>query len=282
MLENNLDPRQELNFLIDDDTTIAVATTVYIIKDGKVLLMNQTKQHTVVDNYYIGIGGKTPIKTYLNENKEKVRHDITVSSMLSGKFEIQESMENLAIREVKEEIGLRLNKDKLQDIGITEVRLLNQKTNEIWYIKNYIYYADGTEGEITECDEGILEFIPIEEIKTKQMLPHDRIIFDEKNPTTYIQSMNDDIHNLKQLRIYQQRQEQGIYILIPDLYSKHYDVRGIITEETNEIPEQYKMLIKNIPENKLREYLKMLGISEKVIGTINKDNSPIDIDKCIR
>lgn len=282
MIKSTLDPKQGLNFLIDNDTTVAIATTVYIIKDGKVLLMNQTKPHTVVDKYYVGIGGKTPIRTYLNEDREKVKQDVIVSSMLSGKFEIQEPMEDLAIREVIEEVGLILSKDKLQDIGITEVRLLNKKTNEIWYIKNYIYYADGTEGEITECDEGILEFVPIEEVKTKRMLPHDRIIFGEKNPTTYIQSMNDDIHNLKQLRIYQKRQEQGIYILLPDLQSKPYDVKGIITEETNEIPEQYKMLIKDIPEKKLREYLKTLGILEKVVGTINKDNLPIDMDKYIR
>lgn len=94
--------------------------------------------------------------------------------------------------------------------------------------------------------------------------------------------MNDDIHNLKQLRIYQQRQEQGIYILLPDFQSKPYDVKGIITEETNEIPEQYKMLTKDIPEKKVREYLKTLGILERVVGTINKDNLPIDIDKYIR
>lgn len=282
MLENTLDPKQRLNFLIDDNTIIAIATTVYIIKDGKVLLMKQTKPNTVVDKYYIGIGGKTPIRTYLNRDREKVRQDVMVSSMLSGKFEIQELMENLAIREVKEEVGLTLSKNKLQDIGITEVRLLNQKLNEIWYIKNYIYYTDGTEGEITECDEGILEFVPIEEVKTKQMLPHDRIIFGEKNPTTYIQSMNDDIHNLKQLRIYQKRQEQRIYILLPDLQLKPYDIKGIITEETEEIPEEYKMLIKDIPENKLRGYLKMLGISEKVISTIDKDNLPIDMNQYIR
>lgn len=76
MLESALDPKQEVNFLIDNDTTIAIATTVYIIKDGKVLLMNQTKPHTVVDKYYVGIGGKTPIRTYLNEDKEKVRQDV--------------------------------------------------------------------------------------------------------------------------------------------------------------------------------------------------------------
>ena len=127
-----------------------------------------------------------------------------------------------------------------------------------------------------------MEFVPIEEVKTKQMLPHDRIIFGEKNPTTYIQSMNDDIRNLKQLRIYQKRQEQGIYILLPDLQLKPYDIKGIVTEETEEIPEEYKMLIKHIPKNKLRGYLKMLGISEKVISTIDKDNLPIDMNQYIR
>lgn len=58
MIKSTLDPKQGLNFLIDNDTTVAIATTVYIIKDGKVLLMNQTKPHTVVDKYYVGIGGK--------------------------------------------------------------------------------------------------------------------------------------------------------------------------------------------------------------------------------
>lgn len=109
MLESALDPKQELNFLIDNDTTIAIATTVYIIKDGKVLLMNQTKPHTVVDKYYVGIGGKTPIRTYLNEDKEKVRQDVIVSFMISGKFEIQEPMEDLAVREVREEVKYQSN-----------------------------------------------------------------------------------------------------------------------------------------------------------------------------
>lgn len=281
MIESKLNPRQELNLCIDDNTKVAIATTVYIIKDEKVLLMKQTKPNTVVDKYYVGIGGKTAIRTYLSEDNEKVGNDIMVSSMLSGKLEIQESMEDLAIREVREEVGLRLVKDKLQDIGITEVRLLNQRVNEIWYIKNYIYYADGTEGEITECDEGELEFVPLGEVKTKPMLPHDRIIFGEKNPTSYIQSMNDDIHNLKQLRICQKRQGKGIYILLPNLQLKPCDVKGIITEETSEIPEEYKILIKSIPEEKLRAYLKSLGILERIVGTISKDNLPIDIDQYI-
>ena len=139
-MDDAQNPQQELNFLIDDATTVAIATTVYIIRDGKVLLMKQTKPHSVVDKYYVGIGGKTPIKTYLSDSKEKVNYDVMVSSMLNETFEIQESIEDLAVREVEEEVGITLDKEELQDIGLTEVRLLNQKSNELWYIKNYILF----------------------------------------------------------------------------------------------------------------------------------------------
>lgn len=135
MLRKTIDSRQELNFLTDDNTRDVVAVTVYIIKDGKVLLMRQTKPHTVVGGYYVGIGGKTPIKTYLSKSHEKTNHDVIVSSMLSGEFALEESPEQLAAREVREEVGLLLNPDKLQDIGITIVRLLNSKSNELWHIK---------------------------------------------------------------------------------------------------------------------------------------------------
>ena len=41
------------------------------------------------------------------------------------------------------------------------------------------------------------------------------------------------------------------------------------------------MLMKAIPEEKLRAYLKSLGILERIVGTISKDNLPIDIDQYI-
>lgn len=282
MLTKQIDPRQDLNFLIDDNTREVVAVTVYIIKDGKVLLMRQTKPHTVVGGYYVGVGGKTPIKTYQNESFEKTRHDVIVSSMLSGEFALEETPEELAAREVREEVGLVLSPDKLEDIGITTVRLLNSKSNELWHIKNFLYYADGTEGELKDCDEGILEFIPIEEIKNIKMLPHDKIILGEKRPGIYIESMNDDIHNLKQLRIQLKRGEENLYILVKDFDSEDYDVSGVITRRTNEIPVEYEELVKHIPEDKLREILGTLGILEKVVRKINKEDSPIDLDFYIK
>ena len=282
MLTKPLDPRQDLNFLTDDNTREVVAVTVYIIKDGKVLLMRQTKLHTVVGGYYVGVGGKTPIKTYQNKSYEKTRHDVIVSSMLSGEFALEESPEELAAREVREEVGLLLNPDKLEDIGITTVRLLNSKSNELWHIKNFIYYADGTEGKLKDCDEVILEWISIEDVKNIKMLPHDKIILGEKRPGIYIESINDDIHALKQLRIQLRRGEEKLYILVSDFDLEDYGVSGVITRRTNEIPVEYEKLVKHIPEDKLREILETLGILEKVVRKINKDNCPIDLDFYIK
>ena len=64
-------------------------------------LMRQTKPHTVVGGYYVGEKKKTPIKTYQNKSYEKTRHDVIVSSMLSGGFALEESPEELAAREVR-------------------------------------------------------------------------------------------------------------------------------------------------------------------------------------
>lgn len=282
MLTKPVDPRQDLNFLTDDNTREVVAVTVYIIKDGKVLLMRQTKTHTVVGGYYVGVGGKTPIKTYQNKSYEKTRHDVIVSSMLSGEFALEETPEELAAREVREEVGLVLNPDKLEDIGITTVRLLNSKSNELWHIKNFIYYADGTEGKLKDCDEGILEWISIEDVKKIKMLPHDKIILGEKRPGIYIESINDDIHALKQLRIQLRRGEEKLYILVSNFDLEDYGVSGVITRRTNEIPVEYEELVKHIPEDKLREILGTLGILEKVVRKINKEDSPIDLDFYIK
>ena len=61
-----------------------------------------------------------------------------------------------------------------------------------------------------------------------------------------------------------------------------YGVSGVITRRTNEIPVEYEKLVKHIPEDKLREILGTLGILEKVVRKINKDNCPIDLDFYIK
>ena len=114
------------------------------------------------------------------------------------------------------------------------------------------------------------------------MLPHDKIILGEKRPGIYIQSMNDDIHNLKQLRIQLKRGKENLYILVRGLDSEDYGVSGVRTRRTNEIPAEYEELARHITEEKLRDILKTLGILEKEVGKINKGNSPIDLDGYIK
>ena len=282
MLTNSIDPRQGLDFRINENTKDAFAVTVYIIKDGKVLLMRQTKPHTVVAGYYVGIGGKTSITTNLSQRHEKTRHDVIISAMQSGKFALGESMRELGARETNEETGLSLDSNKLQDIGITVVRLLNGKSDELWYIQNFIYYADGTEGELKDCDEGILEWIPIEDVKNIKMLPHDKIILGEKSQGMYIESINDDIHGLKRLRIKLEKGEETLYILVTDFDSEDYEVSGDKTQKIYEIPAGYQEITKHIPEDKLREILGKLRNLEKEVGKINQDNCTIDIAGYLR
>ncbi len=284
MSENILnpnDPRQVLDFCSDDNTLEAFAVTVYIIRDGKVLLMRQTKPNTVVPDSYVGIGGKTTVKTYLTRSAEKTNYDVVTSSLLSGKFDLGESMESLAVREVKEEVGLDLDQERLENIGMSSVRLLNPKTNEIWHIKNFIYYADTTEfneEDLTDCIEGKLEFVPISELSQKPMLLHDKIILNEKNPSTYIESIVDTSHKVSRLRIKQQKGKQVIYVLLPDGESNPHKVYGVLTETTEEIPETYSKWVKDIPKEKLKEFLESLGILEQEIGRFGGEDCPIDLD----
>ena len=120
------------DFSLTDHTTEPIAVTVYIIKDDKVLLLNQTKSHTVVPDLWVGIGGKAPINSYLGTTSEKTNHDVLMTSLISGKLQSSESLEQIAAREVNEETGLTIDSSKLNYIGASTVRLLNNKTDELW------------------------------------------------------------------------------------------------------------------------------------------------------
>ena len=265
MEEINL--KESLDFKFDDKTKTAIATTVYIIDTNEnVLLLHQTKPHTVVPNSYVGIGGKVSVSTYTGESAEKVSSQKVISSLQSGDFSVDEGIREVACREVKEEIGLSLRKEKLKEIGESEVRLLNEKTNEIWYIRYFIYHIDGSEGEITDCNEGNLEWFPIERIKQIPMLPHDKIIFKEKDASCTAQAIYDDINQKYQLRITKEKGDKKLYVLVPDINNAKTS-KGIITAKANgEIPEEYKCLLKYIPEEKIIGYLNELGELEQIIG----------------
>lgn len=101
-------------------------TLCYIERDGKYLMLHRTKKENDLNHdKWIGIGGK------LEEN---------------------ESPEECLLREAYEETGLHLTSYRYCGI-ITFV-------SDRWegeYM--HLFSADGFEGELRECDEGVLEWV---------------------------------------------------------------------------------------------------------------------------
>ena len=93
----------------------------------------------------------------LLRNKKKI--DINKNKWIGvgGKFEADESPEECLLREVKEETGLTLTEYKMRGI-ITFI-------SDEWETEYmYLYTAGKFEGNIMECDEGELKWIPKDEL----------------------------------------------------------------------------------------------------------------------
>ncbi len=127
-------------------------TLCHIEKDGKYLMLHRVKKQNDL-NYdkWIGIGGK---------------------------FEDKESPEECVIREVKEETGLTLNSYTYCGI-VTFV-------SDVWKTEYmHIFHSDDFSGTLKECDEGILEWVEIENLYELPVWEGDKIFFkliEEKAP----------------------------------------------------------------------------------------------------
>lgn len=118
------------------------STLCYIEKDGKYLMLHRVKKENDVNrDKWIGIGGG---------------------------FEEDESPEDCVLREALEETGLTLLDAKLRSVitfviegGVCE--------------HMFLFKCTKFTGNITVCDEGILEWIPKEELFGLEMWEGDRI-----------------------------------------------------------------------------------------------------------
>lgn len=88
---------------------------------------------------------------------------------VGGKFEEGESPEECLLREVKEETGLTLTAFKFRGI-ITFV-------SDQWETEYmHLFTASEYEGELVEhCDEGILEWVPVEQVLALPTWEGDRV-----------------------------------------------------------------------------------------------------------
>lgn len=103
-----------------------LSTLCYIEKDNKYLMLHRTKKNNDINkDKWLGIGGK---------------------------FIEKESPEECIVREVKEETGLTLISYKLRCI-VTYVST-NYETEYM-----YVFTCGNFKGELTECNEGDLQWI---------------------------------------------------------------------------------------------------------------------------
>lgn len=102
----------------------------------------------------------------------KKEHDVNHDKWIGvgGKFEKDETPEECLLREVREETGLTLTRYALRGI----ITFLSDQW-ETEYM--YLYTADAYTGELTDCTEGTLEWVPKQELSKLCLWEGDKIFF---------------------------------------------------------------------------------------------------------
>ncbi len=120
-----------------------LATLCYIKKDGKTLMLYRNKkENDYHEGKWNGIGGK---------------------------FELSETPEECAIREIKEETGLDVKDPELK--GMITFPLFDGKDD--WYV--FLFIVKNFSGELIDSPEGKLEWIPDEKITELNLWDGDKI-----------------------------------------------------------------------------------------------------------
>ena len=139
--------KEEIKKIHAKQVTPCIMTTLcYIEKDDAYLMLHRTKKENDINHdKWIGVGGK---------------------------FLDRESPEECLLREVKEETGLTLTSWKFRSI-ITFI----QKDYPTEFM--CLYTADAFRGEMAECDEGTLEWIPKSKLPELNLWDGDKIFLEK-------------------------------------------------------------------------------------------------------
>ena len=103
------------------------------------------------------------------KNKNDNNHDKWIG--IGGKFEDGESPDECLLREAKEETGLTLTDWKCRGV----VTFLSSEAEGEYM---YLFTADGFEGELTECNEGDLQWVSREFLNELPQWEGDQIFLD--------------------------------------------------------------------------------------------------------
>ncbi len=117
-------------------------TLCYIEKDGCYLMLHRVKK------------------------KNDINHDKWIG--IGGKFEDKESPEDCLLREVKEETGLTLTQWRYGGI----VTFINDNYDTEFM---HLFTADAFTGSLIECNEGDLEWVPIDKVLDLPIWEGDKI-----------------------------------------------------------------------------------------------------------
>lgn len=121
-----------------------VTTLCYIEREDSYLMLHRVKKkNDLNENKWVGIGGHA---------------------------EDGESPEDCLLREAMEETGLLLTSYRFRGL----VTFVSDKWGTEYMC---LYTADGFEGELTDCDEGCLEWVPKSEIPNLNLWTGDLIFF---------------------------------------------------------------------------------------------------------
>lgn len=110
--------------------------------------------------------------SYLMMHRVKKEKDINKDKWIGvgGHFEDGESPEECLLREVWEETGLKLTSFRLRGIITFSTDIYPTE-----YM--FLYTADGYEGEITECNEGNLEWVKKKDVYQLPIWEGDKVFF---------------------------------------------------------------------------------------------------------
>ena len=149
-----------------------LTTLCYIEKDGKYLMMHRVKKKNDINkDKWIGVGGH---------------------------FEYGESPEECLLREVKEETGLTLLDYKARGI-ITFI----YGENVVEYM--HLFTSDSFEGDLIECDEGELVWVPVSEVQNLPIWEGDKVFFkllEERDDFFLLKLRYNEIDELVEVKVH--------------------------------------------------------------------------------
>lgn len=95
-------------------------------------------------------------------------------AMPGGKMELKESIKESVVREYREETGLILQRPDLRGV-FSMIKVSQDEVLSEWMMFTFI--CDHYQGRLVDfCDEGELEWVPINKVLEKPMAPSDKYI----------------------------------------------------------------------------------------------------------